>query len=65
MMQVSNRTVTPIPQVWQMDGYEFTLICGILIEDLNQDSSLSGTQGPLMSAESVQAFGRWMENING
>jgi hypothetical protein len=65
MMQVSNRTVTSIPQVWEMDGYQFTMICSILIEDLSQESPLSGTKGPLMSAESIQAFGRWMESING
>lgn len=49
--------------VWEMDGYEFITICGILLEEVKRANGQA--TGPAMSLESVQNIGKLMESFNG
>lgn len=63
VLNISGSYSTSIPDVWELEGYEFVTICSIMIEDMAKANG--ETTGPAMSIDAVQAFGKLLEQVNG
>lgn len=61
-MAIASQYSTSIPELWELDGWDFMLICSIMIEE---SAKMTGTSsGPALSIESLQNYGKFMESVN-